>query len=133
MLTNLIIGAGFGLLFVVPYLKAPTKSLALMGYVSLAMMLMIYLGAHLVSSDFTRLSYETAFAVIVLGFAGWFRKSWPLGVALLVLAHGAYDHFYGHASGVADWYPAVCVGFDVVVGLGLAVLILRNGKSLSRA
>lgn len=126
---NLFLGGVFGLLCLLPYVKAQVKALALNGYVALAMMLMIYLGAHLVSSDTTRLAYELLLVFLVLGLATWFRSKWPLGIAILILMHGAYDFFLGHDSGVVDWYPPVCSGFDVVVGVGLAALILKRRQT----
>jgi integral membrane sensor domain MASE1 len=132
-LTNLAIGGAFGALVLLPYIKAPVKALALNGYVCLAMMLMIYVGAHLASEDYTRLVYETGFSIVVLCVAGWCRKHWPPGIAFLILGHGAYDFFHGHDAGVMEWYPAVCVGFDVVVGVGLLLLMLGQRKQLSAA
>jgi len=98
------------------------------GYLALAMMISIYLGAWLVSGDFQKIVFESILATVALGIATVFRVKWPLGVALMVLAHGAYDHFLGAASGVAEWYPPVCAGFDVIVGSGLLFLMLRNSK-----
>ena len=123
-----LVGAVLGLLCLLPFLKSSQRALAQNGYLALAMMLMIYIGAHLVSSDTQRIIYETVFAVIVLAVATLVRKSWPLGIGIMVLGHGAYDHIFGAQSGVADWYPAMCAGFDVIVGLGLIILIFKQTK-----
>ena len=123
-----IIGAALGVLCLLPFLKAPTKALTANGYLALAMMLMIYLGAHLVTGSTERMIYETLFAAAVLGLATISKKTWPLGIAALVFLHGSYDHFFGAQSGVVAWYPPVCAGFDMAVGLGLGYLILKNNR-----
>ena len=98
------------------------------GYLALAIMVSIYLGAYLTTSNIHLILKEFFIGLIFLGLATVFRKVWPLGIGLLVLTHGAYDHFLGPASGVAEWYPPVCAGFDVIVGSGLLFLMLRNSK-----
>ncbi|MGB0908050.1 MAG: hypothetical protein ACPGVT_11195 [Maricaulaceae bacterium] len=126
-----VLGAALGVLCLLPFLKSPTKALTSNGYMALAMMLMIYLGAYLVSGSTERVIYETLFAIAVLALASFFKKTWPLGIALLVFLHGSYDHFFGAQSGVAEWYPPACAGFDMVVGLGLGYLILKNNKRIN--
>ena len=123
-----LIGAGFGLLCLLPFIKSSTRTLAMNGYMALAIMISIYLGAWLVTGTFEKIVFESVIAIIALALATFFRSRWPLGVAIMVLLHGAYDHFLGHQAGVADWYPPVCAGFDVIVGSGLILLMLRNEK-----
>ena len=44
------------------------------------------------------------------------RAEWNRFLAtyiLVIVVHGAYDFLFGHSSGVADWYPPLCVGFDM--------------------
>ncbi|MCB9762056.1 MAG: hypothetical protein H6741_00220 [Alphaproteobacteria bacterium] len=56
-------------------------------------------------------------AVAVAGF--W---RWPRLVGVGWLAHGLWDfllHPGGHPGYVPDWYPAVCLGFDLAVGVWL--------------
>jgi len=96
------------------------------GYLALAIMLSIYLGAYLVTGTTQKIIHETILATIALGFATVFRSKWPLGIGIMILAHGAYDHFLGTHSGVADWYPPMCAGFDVIVGLGTIILMLKQ-------
>ena len=98
------------------------------GYLALAIMVSIYLGAYLTTDNLHLMIKEFFIGLGFLGLATVFRKAWPLGIGFLVLTHGAYDHFFGHHSGVADWYPPVCAGFDVIVGSGLILLMLRNQK-----
>ena len=123
-----LFGAVFGLACLLPFLKSSSRTLTMNGYLALAMMISIYLGAWLVTGPFEKLAIETLIGVAALGLATVFRSKWPLGVAIMVLLHGAYDHFLGAPSGVADWYPPVCAGFDVIVGSGLIFLMLRKSK-----
>lgn len=133
MIAYYAMGVVLGALCLLPFLKSPTKALTSNGYMALAMMLMVYLGAYLVSGSTERVIYETLFAIAALALATIFKKTWPLGIALLVFLHGSYDHFYGAQSGVAEWYPPACAGFDMVVGLGLGYLILKNNKRINGA
>lgn len=123
------VGAVFGLAMLLPFLKSSVSTLTENGYLALASMLMIYIGAHLVSSDLFRIVIETVFSMVILGFAIAFRFKWPVGVGILILLHALYDFLFGHASGIVDWYPPMCVGFDVVVGCGLILLILKKQRN----
>jgi len=123
-----LIGAAFGLLCLLPFIKSSTRTLAMNGYLALAIMVSIYLGAYLTTGNMHLILHETFVGVVFLGLATLSRKKRPLGIGFLVLAHGAYDHFLGHKSGVIDWYPPVCAGFDVIVGSGLIFLMLRQSK-----
>jgi len=95
-------------------------------YTAFAIMLAIYVGAHLVGSELDRIVIEAVGATIVLSVAMIFKDKWPIGLGGLIFGHGAYDFFFGHAAGVANWYPAMCVGFDIIVGAGLVWLISRR-------
>lgn len=120
------VGAIFGLICLLPFFKASTRRLVQNGYLALGLMLAIYVGAHLVTSSFERAALEFTIASVVLALAAYLRGAWPLGVAFLVGLHGVYDFMFGVSSGVPAWYPPVCVGFDFVVGPGLAFLILKQ-------
>ena len=122
-----LFGAAIGLLCLLPFIKSPTRVLAMNGYVALAMMISVYLGAWLVTGGLEKFALESAIAIGALGLASVLRSKWPLGIGGMVMMHGAYDHFFGAASGVAGWYPPVCAGFDVVVGFGLILLMLKRG------
>ena len=123
-----VIGAVFGLLCLLPFIKSSNRTLAMNGYLALAIMVSIYLGAYLTTGNLHLILKEFFIGLVFLGLATVSRKVWPLGIGFLVLTHGAYDHFFGHHSGVVDWYPPVCAGFDVIVGSGLILLMLRNSK-----
>lgn len=125
---NYLIGVVFGFLCLLPFLKSSNRVLAMNGYLALVIMFSIYLGAWLVTGSFSKIIFETFIAMGLLAVATLFRSKWPLGIAILVFMHGLYDHLLGHKTGVAEWYPQICAGFDVIVGIGLAILILSNEK-----
>ena len=60
-------------------------------------------------------------AMIIL----WLGIKWSVGfIAFGWLAHGPWDMLIHHAESIAhmpDWYPAVCLGFDLYVGGYLAL------------
>lgn len=122
---EILIGALFALICLVPARGKSLKGLAHMAYLYFTAMLMIYLGAYLVTGDMQRLGAETLGALIASGLAVYLKRVWPMGMALSVFGHGLYDYFLGHASGVMDWYPGVCAGFDLVAGLGFLFLMMR--------
>ena len=58
-----------------------------------------------------------------------FKKNLWLGVAGLA-GHGVFDFFHPgliQNPGVPEWWPGFCLGFDVVAGMCLAVLLVRRG------
>jgi len=128
MVGHLIIGFFLGLLCVAPFLRACQKTLLDAAFLALAMMLMIYIGALLATSDFNRLLIEVVFASAVLLLAFYVRRERPVILPLLILNHGAYDALYGHDAGVADWYPMVCLGFDLSVGLAILFMLFLKSK-----
>jgi len=70
---------------------------------------------------------EMAIGTVVAVLARVVMLRWPPAIGIFVFCHGLYDAFFGASTGVADWYPPLCAGFDVVVGVGLvAILHLRR-------
>ena len=120
------IGMAIGIIFLIVYRRFGAATLALNGFLALAIMLAIYVGARLVSGTLQDILIETLLASVWLGLGQLAIHKWRPGIGLLILAHGGYDFLFGEASGVADWYPPLCVGFDVVVGIGLFVLLSRK-------
>ena len=62
---------------------------------------------------------EMAGAVIYIAVAVAGRKRWPALLALGWSTHVAWDLFLHHAEGPAfapEWYPLLCVGFDLFLG-----------------
>lgn len=74
---------------------------------------------------------EIVFFVLFAGLAaaGFVRSLWIVAVGLLL--HGVFDfvrHSHFDAPGVPEWWPAFCGAYDVVAGLGLAALLLRDQR-----
>lgn len=113
------IGAVTGLLFLAIYWRMKPATIAQVSVLTFGIMLGIYVGAHLVTSELPRVLIEIAGGSVALLLAMVFQRKWRMGIGLLILGHGGYDVLMGHSTGVADWYPGLCVGFDVIVGLGL--------------
>ncbi|MEO0883994.1 MAG: hypothetical protein AAFY34_14870 [Pseudomonadota bacterium] len=129
---NLLIGGGLGIATLIPFYKARARTLAELGFLAFAIMVAIYVGAHLVTSGFERLAIEFVAGNIAVGFAFIIKSKFPAGIGVLIIAHGIYDYTIGHSSGVADWYPDVCAGFDLVVGATLTFLIHRRADNSLR-
>ena len=125
------IGVATGSVFLLIYSRFAAATLALNAYLVLAIMLAIYLGAHLVTGDLAKVISETVIATVWLGLGQLALLKWKPGIGLLILAHGGYDFLFGAATGVAAWYPPLCVGFDVVVGIGLVVILARKERAAS--
>ena len=119
------LGQSPGWVFLAVFWRASDSTLITVALAGLATMLGIYIGAHLVSGDLPRIIYEALFFIGIMGIALLFRERWPIGLAMLTLGHAVYDFLFGHASGVASWYPEVCMGYDLIVGSGLIFRLLR--------
>ena len=126
MIIEAAIGAGSGLALLALFARMGNRALADGGYIALIAMLAIYLGAELVTGSLTSIITEMAVtsAVIVLARVAMMR--WPPAIGVFVFLHGLYDAFFGASTGVAAWYPPLCAGFDVVVGVGLVVVLQRR-------
>jgi hypothetical protein len=64
------------------------------------------------------------FAVTAIGFK---RNLWIVAAGLA--AHGLFDAIHGHVitnPGMPEWWPVFCGTIDVVLGVGLAWLLLQN-------
>jgi hypothetical protein len=122
---ELALGIASGIIFLAAIWRVSREALTQAGFLALLMMLSIYVGAHLVSSDIPRIVIESAFALVGLAIAFYVRDRWPVIIGFLILGHGAYDFTMGHSSGVAHWYPVLCAGFDVTFGAGLIYKFLR--------
>lgn len=88
-------------------------------------MLAIYIGAQLATGSLTEILLETLFGTIALVAARLLMMRWLPSIGIMIFLHGMYDAILGERTGVADWYPPLCAGFDFLVGIGL-VLVLRN-------
>lgn len=108
-----MLGAG---LFLIGYWRLDELEFARQCYVAFAVMLAIYVGAHLVYSDLDRVIAEALFASVILFIANAVTERWPSAIGVLILFHAIYDFALGDHVGMPEWYPPICVGFDVVVG-----------------
>jgi hypothetical protein len=89
---------------------------------------LIYVGFALANGGAKDLRLEAwgLFSFSVAAFVSW--RAWPMGLALAWAAHAAWDvlfHPIGQSSHAPDWYPLVCVGFDLAVA-GYIFLSLRR-------
>jgi hypothetical protein len=67
--------------------------------------------------------------VAVLGF----RRNFWLVVAALI-GHGVFDfvhHFFIANPGVPHWWPGFCLAFDALLGVLLAVRLIRHPERVS--
>ena len=73
-------------------------------------------------SLFVEIAVASAFSVVAL--AGALR--WPMLVGVGILMHGVFDFFHVYLianSGVPEWWPAFCAGFDIVFGIWVIYLV----------
>ena len=99
------------------------------GFIAFAVMLGIYVGVRLATGTVSAILWETAFALVAAGIVQFLTLKWPPSVGIAILLHGGYDAFIGPHTGVAPWYPPLCAGFDLVVGVGLIVLLLYKART----
>jgi len=70
----------------------------------------------------TEIVIASVFSEVAL--AGALR--WPILLGIGILLHGVFDYYHGHFinnSGVPEWWPAFCAGFDIVFGIWVIYLI----------
>lgn len=126
MIIEIAIGAGSALALLALFARLGDQALVEVGFIGLAAMLAIYVGAELVTGSLTDIVVEMMLAIGVTVLARIALVRWKPGIGVLILLHGGYDALFGPAKGVAEWYPPLCAGFDVVFGIGLLVLLHRR-------
>ncbi|XUU60426.1 hypothetical protein ACRAQ6_12810 [Erythrobacter sp. HA6-11] len=99
------------------------------GFIIFAVMLWIYVGARLAAGSTQAIAFEALFALVAAGIAQLALVKWPPGVGIAILLHGAYDAIIGPHTGVAEWYPPMCAGFDLVFGAGLLAVLYRKSRT----
>lgn len=70
---------------------------------------------------------------IALAIAGFKFNLWLVAAALV--GHGVFDFFHAGLianPGVPSWWPSFCLGYDVVAGAFLAILLTRSDPSAPR-
>ena len=123
------IGAGSGGLLLALFAWAlSAKALAQQGYIVLNVMLAIYIGAQLVTGTITDVIYETLFAAVLVIATQLAMRKWLPSIGVAIFLHGLYDAIFGPHTGIADWYPPLCAGFDFVVGIGLIAVLIAKEK-----
>jgi len=108
------------------FARASAQTLADTGYLALLAMLSIYLGAELVTGDLLSFIIETTVATAVLVATRLAMMRWLPAIGIAIFFHGIYDALFGPSTGVASWYPPLCAGFDMVVGVGLLITLHRR-------
>ena len=122
------IGVGIGALMLTLFARLPAKPLADQGFLALVAMVSIYLGAELVTGSLTSILIETAIATVAIIAAKLAMVRWLPAIGIAIVLHGCYDAFVGPHTGVAEWYPPLCAGFDFFVGAALVWLLMRKSQ-----
>ncbi|MEL7218592.1 MAG: hypothetical protein AAGK01_09200 [Pseudomonadota bacterium] len=123
------IGAGIGVAMLALFARLPAPKLADSGFLALNVMLAVYIGASLVGGSMADVLTETAIASVAVVVARLAMMRWLPAIGIAVFLHGMYDAIVGPHTGVADWYPPLCAGFDFVVGVGLVVVLWRRTRA----
>ena len=123
------IGAGSGAALLALFARLPERQLADLGYLALISMLAIYIGARLVTGDITDVVLETVGATSAAILVRVLMTRWLPAIGAAILLHGCYDALVGPHTGVVNWYPPLCAGFDLIVGAGLLVILSRKRKA----
>ncbi|MEL6530256.1 MAG: hypothetical protein AAFQ27_09855, partial [Pseudomonadota bacterium] len=111
------------------FARLPAPKLADSGFLALNVMLAVYIGASLVGGSMADVLTETAIASVAVVVARLAMMRWLPAIGIAVFLHGMYDAIVGPHTGVADWYPPLCAGFDFVVGVGLVVVLWRRTRA----
>lgn len=126
------IGVVMGASFLAIAARLPSRIIAAQGVLALTAMLSIYIGAFLVSGDFTDFVFETMISSAFLGGTLLAMRRWFPAIGAAIVMHGLYDAFVGPHTGVPEWYPPFCAGFDIIVGAGL-IGMLTHKERMERA
>lgn len=119
-------GALLGVVLLALFARSSAKTLALNGYIALVAMLAIYIGARLVTGTIAEVALEIGIATAVVVIAKLAMDRWLPAIGIFIFGHGLYDALVGPDTGVAEWYPPLCAGFDFLVGIGLLVILRRR-------
>ncbi len=124
-----VIGAGIGGLMLALFAFAPKEMCAPQGVTIFNIMLWIYVGAQLATGTLEHIIAESVFALVAGGIVQALTLKCPPAVGVAIFCHGLYDAVLGPHTGVAEWYPPLCAGFDFVVGIGLTSMLWHDGKA----
>ncbi|MEL7197623.1 MAG: hypothetical protein AAGL10_04835 [Pseudomonadota bacterium] len=126
------IGVVLGASFLAVAARLSSRIIAAQGVIVLCSMLSIYIGAQLVSGDLTDVIFEVMIGGVFFSGALLAMRRWLPAIGAAIFLHGLYDAFVGPHTGVADWYPPLCAGFDLIVGAGL-IGVLTHKERMERA
>ncbi|MEP2734739.1 MAG: hypothetical protein ABJP34_00455 [Erythrobacter sp.] len=128
-----LIGAASGVILLAAFSRLSAKSLADYGFLAFAIMVSIYFGARLVTGSMNEIIAEFVAVNIALGLTWFAMQKWLPTIGIVIFLHGTYDAFFGKHTGVAEWYPYLCAGFDLAVGIGLLLILHRKLKGAEPA
>ena len=123
------IGAGTGALVLALFAFAPKQIRAPQGVMIFNVMLWIYVGAQLATGTLDHIIAEIVFALVAGLAVQALTLKWPPTVGIAIFLHGGYDAILGPNTGVAEWYPPLCAGFDLLVGIGLTAMLVRDQRA----
>lgn len=127
-----LIGAVLGAVLLAASARLSSRILAAQGVLALTAMLWIYVGVQLVGGSATDIVFECILAMVFGGATLLAMRRWLPSIGAAIILHGVYDAFVGPHTGVAEWYPPLCAGFDLIVGGGL-IGMLAHKERLERA
>jgi hypothetical protein len=134
MLAAILFGGVVGGAFVVfARRQAPHRELVLYS-VGLVIAALLYVAFALLLHGIPHLPLELLGLVVFTFAAGLGLRIWPIVLGLAWIAHGAWDYalHVPPPAYVPSWYPVWCLGFDVVVGLCIALNGARFRLARSR-
>ena len=123
------IGVGLGL-FVLAFARVVGLDRDRAFYPTVLAVVATYYGLFAIMGGSTEaLLAESAVAMLFLAATviGFRRNLWIVAAGLV--GHGLFDAIHGHVianPGMPQWWPMFCGSIDVVLGAGLAWLLLRN-------
>jgi hypothetical protein len=118
LLAPIVSGAVLGALFVTVASRRSRREEAQLLAIGLVIAALIYVVLAIFGADLTWLLYEAAGLLLFGAFAWLGVRASPAWLALGWTAHVAWDvglHLDRSQAIVPDWYPLLCVGFDLLV------------------
>ena len=129
MLAAGLAGAGLAAIALFATRRLDRLALARASLLALAIILSIYIGAWLVVAPDGRALIDIAGAAFALLLCAVLLNREPRLPAAFITAHALYDLFFALQAGLPEWYPCLCLGFDVTLGLGL-IWLLRPPRQI---